>query len=66
MNQHIVYAEVSKFKGRKKDPQGCIISFYSKDTHMFNELVIKNIADKNETIFVIIEGLYLPFRQISL
>ena len=36
----------NKFKGRKKGPQYLIISFYSKDIPMCNELVIKNTLVK--------------------
>ena len=35
-----------KRKKQKKDPQYCIISFYSKDIPTFNELVIKNTPVK--------------------
>ena len=37
----MVYLEENKFKGRKKDPQCCINSFYSKDIPTITESVIK-------------------------
>ena len=45
-NQRILYLEENKIKDRKKGPQYCIISFYSKDIPTFNELVIKNTLVK--------------------
>ena len=38
--------EENKFKSRKKDPQYCKISFYSKDIPTFNESVIKTTLVK--------------------
>ena len=40
-----------KFKGRKKNPQYYIISFYWKDISAFNELVIKSTPAKKEDYF---------------
>ena len=45
-NQRILYLEENKIKDRKKGPQYCIISFYSKDLPTFHELVIKNTLVK--------------------
>ena len=45
-NQHIVYLEENKFNSRKKGPQYCIISFYSKDISMFNVLTVKKTLVK--------------------
>ena len=45
-DQHILYLEENKVKGRKKGPQYWIILFYSKDILTFNELVIKNTLVK--------------------
>ena len=42
-----IYLEENKFRGRKKGPQYCIISFYPKHVPTFNELVIKNTPVKN-------------------
>ena len=36
-----------QLNSRKKGPQYCIISFYSKDIPTFYELVIKNTPVKN-------------------
>ena len=44
--QHIVYLEENKFRGSKKGPQYCIISFCLKDIPTFSELIIKNTRVK--------------------
>ena len=41
-----IYLEENKLNSRKKGPQYCIISFYSKDIPTFNELVNKNTPVK--------------------
>ena len=46
IKSNIVCLEENKLNSRKKGPQNCKISFYSKDIPTFNELVIKNTNAK--------------------
>ena len=46
ISKYCISQKTNKLNNRKKGPQYCIISFYSKDIPTFYELVIKNTPVK--------------------